>query len=416
MPNEKPPPIDDGRWLLLLCLSRTGFAVINTAYAGLIPLLRPAWQMSAGQAGSVQSAWHAGYIVSLVAASLLAGRFGARRTFLAMGWAACASALLFALGARDFSSAVLLYGLAGLCAGGSYVPGLSLIAERFPPARRGRAMGAYIAAASLGYALGLPGSAWLATHVAGSGIAAGLLLAASATLIGQFIALYTLRHSENVLIPAVDRGPLASLLSLHWLWTNRPARYVILAYTFHAWELLGMWAWLPAFLTAAAGGQPGEGLLAGAALAALTHLVSTAGSLAGGSWSDRWGRGRVILGLSLVSITCSLLFGWLLGLGLWLLVPVALLYNLSAIGDSAIYSAALSELVPPAHLPTAYSLRSILGFGMGALSPWLFGMVLDHPGLSSELAWGLAWSGLGAVALAGPYMTWQLLRSTKIQT
>ena len=54
MPNEKPPPIDDGRWLLLLCLSRTGFAVINTAYAGLIPLLRPAWQMSAGQAGSVQ--------------------------------------------------------------------------------------------------------------------------------------------------------------------------------------------------------------------------------------------------------------------------------------------------------------------------------------------------------------------------
>ena len=65
--------MNDGRWLLQLCLSRMGFAVINTAYAALIPLLRPAWGMSASQAGSVQSAWHTGYIVSLVVASL-AGR------------------------------------------------------------------------------------------------------------------------------------------------------------------------------------------------------------------------------------------------------------------------------------------------------------------------------------------------------
>jgi MFS family permease len=139
--------MQDTRWLLLLCTSRLGFALINTVYAALIPMLRPAWSMSASQAGAVQSAWHAGYIVSLVAASLLAGRFGARNTFLGMGWAACASAFVFAFGAQDFLSAFLLYGFAGLCAGGSYVPGLTLIAERFPSASRGRAMGAFIAAA-----------------------------------------------------------------------------------------------------------------------------------------------------------------------------------------------------------------------------------------------------------------------------
>ena len=406
--------MNDTRWLLQLCLSRMGFAVINTAYAALIPLLRPAWGMSASQAGSVQSAWHAGYIVSLVVASFLAGRFGAKRTFLGMGYAACATALLFALGASDFSSAFWLYGLAGLCAGGSYVPGLTLIAERFPSASRGRAMGAYIAAASLGYALGLPGSAWLAVHIAGWGISAGFLLAAGASLLGLGVATWTLQHSKNILIPAVDRGPLASFASLLWLWRNKAARFVILGYTFHAWELLGMWAWLPAFLSLAAsqsgdGQLLGSGLLAGAALAALTHLLSMAGSLAGGVWSDRWGRSRVTLGLSLLSIACALAFGWLLAAPLWLLVPVAVLFNFAAIGDSAIYSAALTEVVPAQHLATAYALRSILGFGMGALSPWLFGLVLDLPGNTPALAWGLAWSGLGIVALAGPYMTWCLM-------
>ena len=112
--------MSDVRWLVLLCASRLGFALINTVYAALIPLLlRPAWAMSASEAGAVQSAWHAGYIVSLVAASVFARRYGARNTFLGMGWAACASTVVFALGAQDFSSACLLYGLAGLCAGGS---------------------------------------------------------------------------------------------------------------------------------------------------------------------------------------------------------------------------------------------------------------------------------------------------------
>ncbi|MBN9420943.1 MAG: MFS transporter, partial [Candidatus Accumulibacter sp.] len=218
-------------------------------------------------------------------------------------------------------------------------------------------------------------------------------------------------------------SPRATLASLCWLWQHKPARCVILAYAFHAWELLCMWAWLPAFLSAAVALQQGTaGVLpvAGAALAALTHLVSMAGSLAGGSWSDRWGRSRVILLMALSSVACSLVFGWLLAAPLWLLVLVAVFYNFAAVGDSAIYSAALTEVVPGQHLAAAYSLRSVLGFGMGALSPWLFGIVLDAAGGTAvdaaqvsgpaPLAWGLAWSALGAVALVGPWLTWSLMR------
>lgn len=417
-PRLEPGGMSDLRWLVQICAARTGFALINASFSALIPVLRPAWSMSASQAGLVQSAWHGGYIVSLVLASQLAGRFGAKRTFIGTGYAAFASALLFALGADGFVSAFILYGLAGLCAGGSYVPGLTLIAERFPPARRGRAMGAYIAAASLGYAIALPGTVWLATGLGNLHITLGLLLGAAGALAGLLIAIPTLRHSENIVIFAVDRSRLFSGASLYWLWRDKPARWVVLAYGFHAWELLGMWAWLPAYLSAAAQQQGQAGLLAGGAfagatLAALSHLVSTAGSLAGGGWSDRWGRQRVILALSLASIACSLLFGWFFALPLWLLVGVALAYNFTAVGDSAIHSASLTEVVPPEHLPTAYSLRSVLGFGLGAISPWLFGSVLDRLGDQPELAWGCAWSLLGLVALAGPYATWRLLRHAR---
>lgn len=405
--------MSDSRWLLQLCLARTGFALINTAYAALIPLLRPAWQMSASEAGLVQSAWHAGYIGSLIVASQLSGHYGAKRTFLGMGYAATLSALAFALGADSFASAFVLYGLAGLCAGGSYVPGLTLISERFPPATRGRAMGAYIAAASLGYAIALPGTVGLAESLLGGQLTDAFLLAAAGSLGGQVLAALTLRASENRRIPPVDRNRLLSTASLRWLWRSSAARRSILAYSFHAWELLGMWAWLPAYLTAAAiargnGDTLIDGAIAGAGLAALSHLASTAGSLAGGICSDRWGREKVILALSLASIACSLGFGWLFAAPLPWLVGLALVYNLSAVGDSAIHSATLSEVIPPEHLATAYSLRSLLGFGLGAISPWLFGTVLDHLQARPSFAWGVAWSLLGAVALCGPYQTWRL--------
>jgi MFS family permease len=406
------PAMSDARWLVLLCASRLGFALINTVYAALIPLLRPAWAMSASEAGAVQSAWHAGYIVSLVAASIFAGRFGARNTFLGMGWAACASALVFAFGAQDFTSAFLLYGFAGLCAGGSYVPGLTLIAERFPPATRGRAMGAYIAAASLGYALGLVGAGALASLFGATG---GFLLGAAGTLLGQVLAMRTLRDTRNVVVAPASRAAALSFDSLRFLWGHRPARYNILGYTFHAWELLGMWAWLPAFLAAAAAVHSGadSGLVvAGAGLAALTHLASMIGSLAGGSWSDRWGRTQVVLVLSLASIVCALSFGWLMAMPLALLVVVAVIFNLTAVGDSAIHSATLTEVVPAAHLATAYSVRSILGFGMGVASPWLFGAMLDA-GSSSPTAWGWAWTMLGVVALIGPWTTWRLQQAMR---
>src|SRR5258708_12465626 len=82
-------------------------------------------------------------------------------------------------------------------------------------------------------------------------------------------------------------------------------------------------------------------------------------------------------GMGAASLACSLAFGWLVTSPLWLLVAVAMLYTLTGIGDSSVYSTALTEVVPLRILGTAYAIRSVCGFGVGAVSPWIFGVGLD---------------------------------------
>lgn len=399
-----------------MCASRACFSLIFTAYAAVIPLVQPEWGMSSGETGLVQSAWHLGYLVSLFGAGLLVDRVGARDTYLATGFAACASALLFALFAKGFSSALILHFVAGLCSGGSYAPGLALIALRYGTATRGWAMGCFLAAASLGYAICLLGSGLM---VPAWGWRAALLFSAAATVAGAALGWAALRGTPNVAAGPIR--PQSWMAATRTLWRNEPAKLAVGAYTLHAWELLGLWAWLPAFLVVAAQAQGGAGssgmLMAGITLAGLSHLVSVAASLAGGALSDRVGRTRVILIMSCTSIACSFIFGWLVGFAMWIVVLIAVVYSFTAIGDSAVFSTVLTEVVPREYIGVALSIRSVLGFGLGALSPWVFGLTLDlaaqGPGAADAYSWGIAWCTLGAGALLGPLMTLKLQRLTE---
>lgn len=333
----------DGRWIALLCLARAGFALIFVAYSASLGLLKQTWGLSSAQAGLIQSAFHLGFLLSLFSIGFLADRFGAKRTFLTSSVLACASALAFALFADGFVSALLLHGLAGLCSGGSYTPGLTLIAERFPAARRGRAMGYYLAAASLGYAT----SMWMSSVlVVASGWRSALVACALGPVAASLLATWVLRDTRNVVHPAGYTNPLRALGEV---WRNRAAMLAVWAYVFHSWELLGMWAWLPTYLgvVLAHGREGGAGAAGlGIAIAALTYLLSMAGSVGGGVLSDRWGRTAVIFAMSITSLACSFAFGWLIAAPVWVVVAVAIAYNLTAIGDSSVYSTALTELVP----------------------------------------------------------------------
>jgi len=392
-------------WLAALCASRVLAASWFVAYSAVLPLTQAAWGMSGREAGIVQAAFHLGYLTSLFIVGFIADHFGAKRAYITTGVAACVSPWAFVLFADGFWSAVWLHAFTGLCQGGTYTPALALINDHVERARRGRAMGYLIAGSSAGYAicLGVAGLALNFTDWRGA-----LTAVAALPVISWLLGVYVLRDTPNTVHPRPAGESL--LASVPGVVRNRRGMLSIWGYTFHNWELLGLWAWLPAFLTAALVFHGNENPAALALMfAALTYVANIAGSIAGGTMADRWGRTQTILTWSCVSLALSFSIGWLIALPFAVLVALACLYNFAGIADSSTHSLVLAESVPPHYLGVAYAVRSVIGFGAGVVSPVVFGWALD---LSAEpYAWGIAWMTLGLGAMLGPVATWHLRKT-----
>jgi MFS family permease len=399
-------------WLAVLCASRVLSAAWFVAYSAVLPLVREDWGLSARDAGMIQGAFHLGYLASLFIVGFLADHFGAKRACLATGVAGFLSPIAFVLFVDGFWSALWLHALTGLTQGGYYTPVLAMVNEHVARERRGRAMGLMIAASSAGYALAL-GAAGLVVALAGWREA--LAVIAAMPVLSWLIALAALRATPNIVHPRPAGHTLAA--SIPAVLRNRAGMLSVWGYTFHSWELLGLWAWMPAFLTAAlmAGGAgAAEAAALGVSLSALTYVANIGGSITGGIMSDRWGRTRTILLWSSVSLALSFSIGWLIALPVALLVAIACLHNFSAIADSSVHSTVIAESVPPHILGAAYAVRSVVGFGTGVVSPVVFGWALDLAGggrtSSDAFAWGIAWMTLGLGGLLGPLATWKLQR------
>ena len=379
------------------------------AYSAVLPLVREDWGLSARDAGAIQGAFYLGYLASLFIVGFIADHFGAKRAFLFTGVAGFLSPIAFVVFVDGFWSALWLHALTGLTQGGYYTPVLAMVNEHVARERRGRAMGLMLAASSAGYALALGAAAAVLSF---AGWRAALAAVAALPAAAWLIALATMRATPNVVHPRPAGHTV--LAAIPAVLRNRKGMLSVWGYTFHSWELLGLWAWLPAFLTAALianGSGAGEAAAAGLSLSALTYVANIGGSLAGGTMADRWGRTQAILLWSCASLVLSFSIGWMIALPTALLVALACLYNFCAIADSSVHSTVIAESVPPHILGAAYAVRSVLGFGTGVVSPVVFGWALDLAG--EPYGWGVAWTTLGIGAMLGPLMTWKLHRATR---
>lgn len=380
-------------WVAIVCLARVFLFANFMVVAASIPVLIEEWDMSATQAGSIVSSFTIGYALSLFAFSWYADRFGARRVTLVSAWASAAAAMAFALFARDYPSAALLYGLAGLAQGGTYTPVIMLFSERYNPSLRGTVVGWLIASTSVGYATSLLVSG-VALNIGGyqaAFVATGVL-----PLVGAAILHLSLRGTPNTIHARSTDLDLKAVLV-----RDANTRRLVTGYTAHTWELLGMWAWLPAFLAASLalqGFATVEAAETGAYVSSAGHIVGAIASLVMGSMSDRLGRRTVLVGVAALGAVLSLSVGWMIALPIAVLGVVALVYSFSVIGDSPVLSAGLTETVPPAFLGSALAVRSLLGFGAGAVAPLVFGLMLDLTSGGSTpgaVAWGVSFGLLG---------------------
>lgn len=382
-------------WLAGLCLGRAMSQTVAMVYAAALPVLLREWEMSAAAAGTVSSGYQIGYAVSLLVISTLADRMGSRLLYIASSMGGAALAVVFAFFARGYLSAQILYTLVGLAIGGSYTTGLILISERYASERRGLATGYYIASSSLGYVMSL---ALSGLTLPWGGYIFSFYVTAFVTVAGGVLSWITLANTPETVVARQKQQSFGKEVL-----GNKPAMLLITAYTIHCWELIGMWAWTPAFMTACLVWRGAEAVSAaglGAYVSAGFHLAGLVASFSMGALSDRVGRARVIMALAGISTLCSLFFGWTIGLPWLLILAIGAVYSFACLGDSPVLSVGLTEVVTPSYLGSAFGIRSLFGFGAGAISPVVFGAVLDgtNPsGLGQEYysTWGWAFAVLG---------------------
>ncbi|MGQ0544093.1 MAG: MFS transporter [Betaproteobacteria bacterium] len=386
--------------LAAICAARVFLFATFMTVAAVIPLLMRDWALGAAAAAAIVSSVTLCYAASLFAFAWAADHLGARRMVVVSALAAAASSAAFGFLAHDWASAIVLYGLVGLAQGGVYTPLIMVISDEVAPARRGSAMGWLIASTSAGYATSLA--------VAGLGVAlggwraafalSGLLPAVGAVLLVAALQPFANRIHRR---PASGGGLAGEMLH------NRESRLLVAGYTGHSWELVGMWAWIPAFLAAAfalKGAGTTGATAAGAYFAGLLHLFGAGAALSMGRLSDRTGRRPVLVALALAGAAISFAIGWLIHAPSVVLIGLAFAYAFVTLGDSPVLTTAISEAVRPGYLGAVLAWRGLAGFGAGAVAPLVFGFVLDQTAMQgAAVSWGLGFAalGLGGAAALG---------------
>ncbi|MGR3472137.1 MAG: MFS transporter [Paracoccus sp. (in: a-proteobacteria)] len=355
------------------------------------PDLVRVWQLSPAQAGWLTNAVQIGFVLGALASSAVN-----LPDILPMTRLITVSALLAAaanaavLLQPDFGGLLLARLVTGVALAGVYPPALKLMATWFVTGR-GLAMGLLVGALTLGSAMPH------LLRVIGGGLDWRIVVAgASIGALGS-AAIFALAVAEGP--HGFARATFDPHQTLRVL-RDRPLRLATLGYLGHMWELYAMWAWFLTFALAA--GQVGALPVGPSALTFLAIASGVFGCALGGWLSDRVGRCWTTAGMMAVSGACAALIGLAWGGPGWLLALIAIVWGISIIGDSAQFSAAVTELSDRHLVGTALTLQVALGFALTVLAIWLMPHVTTVFG-------GWRWTFLALVP--GPAVgAWAMLR------
>ena len=395
------------RLTLTMCaaetLSMTGFA----AYTTLLPVLQGEWGLSNSEAGLVSGVYFAGYVAATPVLTSLTDRLDSRHIYVlacVMSFLGAAGFMLFASG---LWSALFFQFLLGAGLGGSYMPGLKMLADQLEGSGQSRAVGFYTASFGIGSTLsifvcGLIGAAygWQWAFAYG---ALGPVLAAVAVMSGM--------------PPGRTRAvgtPAPALLDFRPVFRNRRTLPFILGYSAHNYELFGQRSWMVAFLVYCATLQPADApmLFSAATLAAVINLLGPVMSVTGNELAIRFGRTRIIFTFMTASGLMACVLGYAAPLP-WAIVFLLMCVHYGLmLGDSAALTSGAVASAPQGERGATMAVYSFSGFSAAFLAPLVFGAVLDLAGGNrSLLAWGLAFASIGIFGVLAPVARWVYLRS-----
>src|SRR2546429_5728876 len=146
--------------------------------AAALLLMRTEWDASSAALGWVVSAYLLGYAAAVLVVLPLTDRVRPSRVIAIGALVTALANLAFAFGAHDVLTASVLRVASGFGLAGVYMPGVRLVAQDAEPARRGRAVGLYVAAFYLGGSLSFLATGFLLEPLGWRGAAAILGLIA----------------------------------------------------------------------------------------------------------------------------------------------------------------------------------------------------------------------------------------------
>ncbi|CDX23636.1 Major facilitator transporter [Mesorhizobium sp. ORS 3324] len=354
----------------LLCLAVVLSLTTWFSATAITPELRAAWRLSGPIDIWLTNGVQIGFVAGALAASVVnlpdIVRLNRLMAISALVAAAANASLLMQPAPAGAVAARMLNGVA---LAGVYPPALKLVSTWFARGR-GLALGALVGALTLGSSL-----PHLLRALAGSFDWQLVVLGATAAALVGSALFWFAREGPYPFGKAVFEPRRIGAI-----FRDRALMLANIGYLGHMWELYAMWAWLIAYVRASLEAQQRPSPALASLLTFLAIGAGTGGCLLGGVLSDRFGRSLTTAGMMMVSGLCALTIGFVFDGPLWLLGLVIVVWGVSVIGDSAQFSAAVTELADRRFVGTALSVQFGSGFGLTVLAIWLLPHVADWLG------------------------------------
>jgi len=349
-------------------------------FVASIPLIEKQWNLINTEVGAISGVYFFGYVLGAILLVPLSDKYSTKGTLFFAVCVSTFSHIAFSIFANGLLSALLLRFISGAAFSAVYVIGQKIIGQNISAESRGSSIGLYVAGFYAGGGLSLLIAGYLLLIFPWETV---YLLVSCISITSVLLALIFIFK-----IDLVSTNPGSALINLKVL-LNKRLFVASFSYAMHAWELYILRMWFPVFL-AFLYIESGSGLNYSAAVAStiagIIAIVASFTPLLGASYSDGKNRAKVAIAILATSSVLSLLIGLTVLLPIIFAIIVGFIWTLFVGSDSAIYTTLITENAKPEELASSLAVHTVFAFGTAAISPLVFGIILDVFG-RNELGW-----------------------------